>query len=103
MRARIYRPARNAMQSGSANTRRWVLEFLPSQARHIDPLMRWIGSADTETQLRLRFDTLKAAQEFAREHGIDAVVTPPHDRKPNIRPGGYGDNFAHTRRQPWTH
>ncbi len=27
MLAKIYRPAKNAMQSGKANARHWVLEF----------------------------------------------------------------------------
>ena len=39
MRARIYQPARNAMQSGTAKTRDWVLEYAASSARSVDPLM----------------------------------------------------------------
>ncbi|PKP82289.1 MAG: ETC complex I subunit [Alphaproteobacteria bacterium HGW-Alphaproteobacteria-2] len=103
MRARIYRPARNAMQSGTANVRRWVLEFYPEAARSIDPLMGWTSSADTNQQVRLRFDSSKAALAYAREHGIDAVVEEPHRRKPVIRPQGYGENFATSRRTTWTH
>ena len=41
--------------------------------------------------------------EYAEEHGIDATVLEPHSRKPNIRPGGYGENFATNRRTTWTH
>lgn len=103
MRAKIYRPARNAMQSGTARTRKWVLEFAPSQARRIDPLMGWTGSGDMDAQVRLTFDTLDAAREYAAEHGIDAVVVPAHGRKPNIRPGGYAENFSTARREVWTH
>ena len=102
MRVRIYRPARNAMQSGTARTRKWVLEF-PPQGREIDPLMGWISSADTQSQVRLRFDTLKQAEDYAREHGLDYVVQPTHGRSHNIRPRGYGENFATDRRAPWTH
>ncbi|MBR9650863.1 ETC complex I subunit [Thalassovita aquimarina] len=103
MRARIYQPARNAMQSGMAKTRQWVLDYEPAEARDIDPLMGWTSSADTQTQVRLKFDSKDAALEYAREHGLDAVVIEPHKRKPNVRAGGYGENFATNRRGVWTH
>lgn len=103
MRARIYQPARNAMSSGMGKTRKWVLEFVPSEPRQVDPLMGWTGSGDTQSQVRLRFDSRAAAEEYAREHGIDAQVFEPHKRRFNVRPGGYGDNFATKRRETWTH
>jgi NADH dehydrogenase len=103
MRARIYQPARTAMSSGTAKTHQWVLEFAPAEAREVDPLMGWTSSSDTQSQVRMTFETEQAAQEYAREHGIDAQVQTPHKRKPNIRPGGYGENFATARRGAWTH
>ena len=103
MRARIYRPAKTAMQSGTAKTHNWVLEYFPETPRDIDPLMGWTSSSDTQTQVKLRFETKEAAIEYAAEHGIDAVVTEPHERKPNVRPFGYGENFATNRRGAWTH
>lgn len=103
MRARIFRPARNAMTSGMAKTRAWVLIFAPASARGVDPLMGWTSSDDTQSQVRLRFDTKEAALEYAGAHGIDADVFEPKPRKPIVRPGGYGDNFATNRRTVWTH
>lgn len=103
MRARIYKPAKSAMSSGTAKTKVWVLDFTPASARQIDPLMGWTSSSDMNSQVRLRFDSLEAAQDYAREHGIDAVVVQPKTRKPNIRPRGYGENFATDRRGAWTH
>lgn len=103
MRARIYRPARTAMSSGTAKTKNWVLEFAPASARGIDPLMGWTSSADTQTQVRMNFETKEAAVDYARENGIDALVLEPKPRKPNIRPRGYGENFATNRRGAWTH
>ncbi|MWD26293.1 ETC complex I subunit [Aquicoccus sp. SCR17] len=103
MTARIYRPSRNAMQSGTARTRHWVLEFAADSRREVDPLMGWTSSSDTQSQVRMRFPTKEAALEYAEEHGIEAVVTEPKTRKPNVRPGGYGENFATNRRGPWTH
>ncbi|MFN3938471.1 MAG: ETC complex I subunit [Gemmobacter sp.] len=103
MRARIYQPARNAMQSGTARTREWLLDFAPADPREIDPLMGWTSSADTQRQVRLRFPTREAAEAYAREKGLDYEVLAPQTRRPNIRPGGYGENFATNRRTVWTH
>lgn len=103
MRARIYQPSRNAMQSGTAKTHHWVLDFVQDSAREIDPLMGWTSSPDTQSQVRLRFDTREEAEDYARENGIDYVVLQSHSRKANIRQRGYGENFATDRRGAWTH
>jgi NADH dehydrogenase len=91
------------MSSGTAKTRQWILEFAPSSAREVDPLMGWTSSDDTQSQVRLRFDTKEAALDYAKAHGIDAQVLEPKTRKPNLRPRGYGENFATDRRGAWTH
>ncbi|MDF1620270.1 ETC complex I subunit [Pseudothioclava nitratireducens] len=103
MRARIYQPARNAMQSGQAKTKIWYLDFAHADAREVDPLMGWTSSGDTQSQVRLKFDSREAAEAYAKEHGLDYVVTEGHKRAANIRPGGYGENFASGRRSNWTH
>lgn len=103
MRARIYQPARNAMQSGNARTKGWVLDFSPEGTREIDPLMGWTSSGDTQRQVRLRFDTLEQAEAYAKAEGLTYVVQAPQQRAANIRPRGYGENFATDRRAPWTH
>jgi len=103
MRARIYQPAKTAMQSGTAKTHQWLLEFAPAEARNVDPLMGWTGSGDTQAQVRLRFESREAAEAYATEKGIAYEVTLPHARKPNVRPRGYGENFATDRKEVWTH
>ncbi len=103
MRARIYQPAKTAMQSGTAKTKQWVLEYAPASAREVDPLMGWTSSSDTQSQVRLKFDTKADAVEYAKENGIEAVVQEPKQRKHNVRTGGYGENFATDRRGAWTH
>ena len=103
MKARIYQPARTAMQSGTAKTHQWVLEFAPASAREVDPLMGWTSSDDTQSQVRLKFDTKDAALEYAQDNGIEASVQEPKKRKQNIRARGYGENFATDRRGAWTH
>ena len=103
MTARIYRPAKSAMSSGQAKTRDWVLEYTNDVGREVDPLMGWTSSKDTQTQVRMKFPSKEAALDYAKENGIDAVVTEPKSRKPNIRARGYGENFATDRRGAWTH
>lgn len=103
MRALIYQPAKTAMSSGAAKTKHWVLEFAPASARAVDPLMGWTSSSDTQSQVHLTFKSREDAEDYAREQGIDFVVQEPNKRKANIRPGGYGENFATGRRGAWTH
>ena len=103
MRARIYQPAKTAMQSGTAKTHLWVLEFAPASEREVDPLMGWTSSSDTQSQVRLKFETREAAEAYAAEKGIDYDVVEPKPRKPVIRARGYGENFATDRKGAWTH
>ncbi|MEL6996880.1 MAG: ETC complex I subunit [Pseudomonadota bacterium] len=103
MQARIYQPARSAMTSGQGNTKSWVLEYVPAEPRRIDPLMGWTSSGDMNSQVRLNFATKDAAIDYARKHGLAYSIEEPKKRKANIRPRGYGGNFAHDRRGAWTH
>jgi hypothetical protein len=103
MPARIYQPAKTAMQSGTAKAKGWVLEFAPASEREIDPLMGWTSSDDTQAQVRLRFDTKAAAEEYAQSKGIEYQVQEPQARRPVVRPRGYGENFATDRKGAWTH
>lgn len=103
MRARIYKPARTAMSSGTAKTHHWVLEHVAEAARSVDPLMGWTSSDDTQAQVRITFETKQAALDYAKNKGIEVSVQEPKERKPNIRAGGYGENFATNRRGVWTH
>ncbi len=91
------------MQSGMGKAKNWVLEFAPATTRDIDPLMGWTSSGDTQSQVRLRFDTRDAAEAYAKSKGIDYDVVEPKSRKPVIRPRGYGENFATDRKGAWTH
>jgi hypothetical protein len=103
MIARIFKPARSAMQSGYAKTKDWVLEYVPQKDKPVDPLMGWTGATETQSQVRLTFDTREEAVAYAERHGIAFQVIEPKRRGHVIRPGGYGDNFAAGRRIGWTH
>ena len=101
MTARIYKPARTAMQSGHAKTKDWVLDYEPEEPRVVESLMGWTSSGDMKSQLQLRFATREEAVAYCERHGIAYQVTEP---KPPVRRGmSYADNFAYSRRTPWTH
>jgi hypothetical protein len=101
MLARIFSPAKTAMQSGRAATRRWVLAFEPAAARLPDPLMGWTQTSDTEGQVRLDFDSREDAVAYAQRRGLAFEVLP--DAETKRLPKAYADNFAFQRKQPWTH
>ena len=101
MRARIYRPAKNAMQSGKARTKQWVLEYEPQSPRTLDPLMGWTGSRDMRQQVCLEFDTAEEAVAYATREGIPHQVFEPH--LPSQKSKSYADNFRFDRKIPWSH
>ena len=99
--ARIYRPAKTAMQSGTAKTKDWVLDYEPSEPREVEPLMGWTSSSDTKAQVKLRFDTKDEAIGYCERNGIPYQVS---EDKPSARRAiSYSDNFAFRRRDAWTH
>jgi hypothetical protein len=101
MRARIFQPPKTAMQSGYAKTHDWVLEFLPEHAERPDALMGWAGGGDTQTQVRLSFETKEEATAYADRAGLAYEVELPHVRR--IKPKAYADNFKYGRTENWTH
>lgn len=100
MTARIYKPAKTAMQSGYGNTEEWLLEFEPGR-RTPDPLMGWSGSNDTQQQVQLSFPTKEEAIAYATRNGIAYVLTEPKVRAPIKK--SYSDNFKFGRIGTWTH
>jgi hypothetical protein len=93
---RIYRPTRNAMQSGRGNTRRWVAEFSPTDRKEPDPLMGWNGSHDTRSQVKMFFESKEAAIAFAQKRGYDYELHEAEPAKPPV-PKAYADNFRFDR------
>ena len=101
MTARIYRPARNAMQSGKGKSKQWVLVHELAESKSIDPLMGYTTSGDTRQQVRLSFETQEEAEAYAQKNGIAYSVQPAHDATP--KRVSYPDNFRADRKTPWTH
>ena len=101
MTARIYRPARTAMQSGAGNTKQWLLEFEPEKPRAAEPLMGWTSSTDMRSQVKLWFETKEEAIAYAKREGLTYRLEEPHESK--RRSISYSDNFRFNRVGQWTH
>ena len=101
MAARIYRPAKTAMQSGQAKTESWMLEFEPEQPRKVEPLMGYTSSRDMKSQIRLSFETKEEAIAYAQKNGIAYSVQEPKETRRRVV--SYSENFRFDRKQPWTH
>ncbi len=101
MFARIFKPSRDASQSGMASTRKWLLVFEPEAAKDADILMGWTSSTDMRQQVRLSFDTQSEAEAYAARQGIPYRVEKPQAIKARL--ASYSDNFKHNRVAPWTH
>ncbi len=101
MVARIYKPAKTAMQSGSARTRQWVLVFDPNVPRRVEPLMGWTSSQDTRRQVTLEFVTREEAINYAERNGLAYRVIEPKARR-HVRKS-YGQNFEFGKPYRWTH
>jgi hypothetical protein len=100
-RARIYRKPKTSMQSGPSG-QDWMLDFAPSMKRVADPLMGWTGSGDTQSQIRLYFETREEAIAYATRAGLayDAELQVAERTK---KPKSYADNFKFGRSENWTH
>ena len=89
-RAKIYKPAKTAMQSGERNTKKWLLEF-DTLNTGIDPLMGWESSKDTMSEVKLEFSTKEQAVDYAKKNNISFYIIEPQKR--NIIKKSYTDNF----------
>jgi hypothetical protein len=101
MTAKIYKPARSAMQSGPGKTKLWLLEYDPQEPRTVEPLMGWTSTSETRQQVRLWFDTADEAIAFAERNGIDHRLFEPKEAGPKTL--SYSDNFKVSRIGQWTH
>ena len=95
MKAKIYQPAKNAMQSGSANVQHWIVEYEPEEAKKVDTLMGWVGSGDMRGQLRLKFETKDEAIAYAERNALSYNIAEPNIRR--VIPKSYSDNFKYTK------
>ena len=78
------------MQSGERNTKKWLLEF-DTLNTGVNPLMGWVSSKDTMSEVKLKFSTREQAIGYAKKNNIDYYIIEPQKRK--IVKKSYSDNF----------
>ena len=91
MKAKIYKPAKTAMQSGRAKYNKWVLKFLVQKNQLKDTMMGWNGGSSTVSQIELKFSTKEEAVNYAQINNIDYEVLETSERK--VINKSYADNF----------
>ena len=89
-KAKIYIPAKTAMQSGRGKLKKWVLEFVTKDTA-TNPLMGWESSTDTLDEVILKFPTKEKAIEYAKMNDISYTLIKPN--KKNFIMKSYADNF----------
>ena len=89
-KAIIYIPNKSPMQSGTAKSNRWILEFITKDPTR-NPLMGWESSSDTLTELKLEFSTKELAINYAKKKKINFDLIEPKKRKTVKK--SYADNF----------
>ncbi|KAG6603002.1 nadh dehydrogenase [Phytophthora cinnamomi] len=75
-KAKLFKPARNQMQSGIHQTKHWEIRF-ESPRTWANPLMGWTSTADPYIGLVTKFDTQEAAERFAKKQGWELEVAEP--------------------------
>lgn len=91
MKYKIYQPAKSSMQSGLKNTKKWCLEVMDIYEKKLSPTFGWISSENTNEQVKLFFDSLKDAVEFAKKKNISFEIFNNNQRK--VVKKSYADNF----------
>jgi hypothetical protein len=90
IKAKIYIPTKNSMQSGFGKSDKWLIEFETKDVG-VNPLMGWETSSDTLSELNLEFTTKDLAIEYAKKNKIDFEIIEPQKRKTIKK--SYADNF----------
>ena len=101
MKAKIYKPSKTSMQSGLGRTKKWILEFQKEKNKYKESLMGWIGSSDTSEQVRLYFESVEDAINFANKNKIEYNLVSETKKKYSAK--SYSDNFKFDRKDKWTH
>tara|TARA_Y100001970_G_scaffold203030_1_gene247129 strand:- start:305 stop:610 length:306 start_codon:yes stop_codon:yes gene_type:complete len=101
MTIKIYKPSKTSMQSGQGKTKKWLAEYISNEDNMKDSLMGWNSSADTQSQIKIFFDSKEKAIEWAKKNKYQFFVQEPKNKK--IIPKSYASNFDFKRKEPWTH
>jgi hypothetical protein len=91
MKVRIFKPIKNAMQSGVKPQKWHVVPLKGSGTSYISKQMGWLGTKDTIYQVDIKFETMQNAIEYAKSKGWEYEIITHNDRK--IVQKSYSNNF----------
>lgn len=88
----IYQPKKSAMQSGKKKSY-WLISFVDyNNHRFIDPLMGWVSSENTKSQISFKFISKELAVEFAKKQGFCYEII--ENPLISVKPKSYAGNFT---------
>jgi len=82
---------KSAMQSGRAKVGQWQIAPMLPTPRRRDGLTGWVGSADTQSSVNMKFSTFESAEKFALKQGWKIAIQSPQDRI--VTPRNYVQNI----------
>lgn len=91
MKYKIFKPSKSAMQSGLNNTKYWCIEPIDKSKKRIYKNFGISFVSNAESQIRLFFDDLKSAVNYAKSINMDYEIKQYKERK--ILKKSYAENF----------
>ncbi len=91
IQAKIYQKNQPTTQAGRARLNEWVLEIQSQPGSIRDLETAWNATADTLRQIKLTFNSLMEAREFADNQNIRYSISTTHTAAPRRRT--YAENF----------
>jgi len=89
-KAKIYIPSKTAMQSGTKQTKKWILEYYTSKTG-INALTGWETSRDTMSEIKLEFPDKESIIRYVNKNKIKYDLIEPKKRKIALK--SYANNF----------
>lgn len=84
------------MQSGIKNTKKWYLESMEINERSLNLSFDWSSSKNIEDQIKISFNDLQSAVDFAEKNNLDYQVFVPNQSNQILK--SYSDNFKPKRK-----
>ena len=96
LKYKIYKKSKSAMQSGIKNTKKWYLESMEINERSMNLSFDWSSSKSIEDQIKVSFDNLQSAINFAEKNNLNYQIFSPNKSNQIIK--SYSDNFKPKRK-----
>ncbi len=84
------------MQSGIKNTKKWYLESMDINERSLNLSFDWSSSKNIEDQIKISFNDLQSAIDFAEKNNLVYEVFVPNQSNQILK--SYSDNFKPKRK-----